>query len=246
MFDENKLYRVQSSDVLARVDEHDEDNLSPKKKRKKRYQLSTKFGFSDKLDDKISGKKWLNEIYTVSPYKKINNNYSDSGCYFQKPIEEVLSFYNRNFQEAIQDTKLQKYKRHLQKSKKNNLEFCALSNKRKNSFGLPNITIDEVELNTPKKVNKRDEMIIECEEQEEQKPIIESQKIQNDIQNLKVRNLIFDNMMEKYKHSDEVYDETLEEVLSHKREIEEELEPDDVIEENQEEYIDDSNEANQF
>ena len=54
MFDENKLYRVQSSDVLARVDEHDEDNMSPKKKRKKRYQLSTKFGFSDKLDDKIS------------------------------------------------------------------------------------------------------------------------------------------------------------------------------------------------
>lgn len=66
--------------------------MSPNPKKKKRFKISSKLNFSDKFEDNISGKKWLNEIYSKNNYVWKKNNLYRSGSCYVKPIEEVLKF----------------------------------------------------------------------------------------------------------------------------------------------------------
>lgn len=52
--------RFRSIENLARVVETKEENLSPIRKR--RYKLSRKFNFTDKFEDNLNEKRWLDEV----------------------------------------------------------------------------------------------------------------------------------------------------------------------------------------
>lgn len=115
LFQSSRAVRFRSTENLAKVVELKEENISPNPKNKRRYKLSTKLHFADRFEDNISGKRWLNEVYSQNNYRMGRNNLHRSGSCYVKPIEEVI-FFKLNF--------LIKYRKFLLKKKKKIIDHC--------------------------------------------------------------------------------------------------------------------------
>lgn len=89
MFKSSRAVRFRSTENLAKVVELKEENISPHPKTSRRYKLSSKLNFTDKFEDNISGKRWLNEIYSKNSHPYNRGNLYRSGSCYVKPIEEV-------------------------------------------------------------------------------------------------------------------------------------------------------------
>lgn len=99
---------------------------------------------------------------------------------------------------------------------------------------IPNITIDELELYEPKKINTVNEMIVECEENEEGEQVKRIYPGSDKLESLIQQRQLVDQMMNQLKDTDGVKSNSFRDMVNNNKSQKEE---NDIILENQDEYM---------
>lgn len=178
----------------------------------------------------------MNEVCYYSPFKSHKNISLNKNSFFDEPIKEVNYFSIDKFQESIQKSTKNKYKIIHYNSDETSWNFDHNLNPKQSSLHekgkIPNLSVDEIEFFKPKRINTVNEMIIECEETDENDCKNFDNPLKTDINDLKIKNKIFDKMIKKYKNSDEINDKNISDALSHKKKSNKNIfEFDNIIEE---------------
>jgi hypothetical protein len=99
---------------------------------------------------------------------------------------------------------------------------------------IPNLTIDELELYEPKKINTVNEMILECAENEEGEQVKRIYPGSDKLESLIQQRQLVDQMMNKIKDTDELKSSSFRDLLNQNKSH---SNKNDIILENQEEYM---------